>query len=239
VSLADVAFIFGVVVMAPILYVKLPPPIVAGLFLLLASNVLLTLLAAVLRSRWLAWLLTASWLAADVASVWLLGPTHPASTATNNCLLVMLVIGVSLIWAHGGLRARDTAVLVLAVGVYDFVATGASSLTDELVARLASIPLTPVIAWGSGEDAGRLAIGLGDVLLAALFPIVQRKAFGESAGVAGLAVSLTVIALLVWLGAAGVLGRGFPVMVVLAPLVMIQFLGWRWRRRERPWALAA
>src|SRR5438046_2015453 len=59
----------------------------------------------------------------------------------------------------------------------------------ELVDRLSTTPLTPVIAWGSA-DVGRLAIGLGDVLLAALFPIVQRKTFGQFAGVAALTVSV-------------------------------------------------
>jgi hypothetical protein len=157
----------------------------------------------------------------------------------NNAVLVVLIIGVSLIWTQGGLRARDTAALVAAAGIYDLVATGMQSLTEELVARLSDLPLSPVIAWGTGDETNRLAIGLGDVLLAALFPIVQRKAFGEFAGITALSISLGVIAVLVWLGAAGMLGRGFPLMVVLAPLVTVQYLGWRWVRPERSWALAA
>jgi hypothetical protein len=200
----------------------------SGVFLLAASNALYTVLVAAFRKWWLACLLTVGWLGAEFASVWLLGPTHPISTAINNSLLVVVIVGVSLIWVQGGLRARDAAVLIAAVGIYDFVATGASSLTGELVDRLSTTPLTPVIAWGSTDDP-RLAIGLGDVLLAALFPIVQRKTFGQFAGVAALTVSVGAIAILVCLGSAGALGTRCPVLVVLAPLVTIQYLAASYR----------
>ena len=69
-----------------------------------------------------------------------------------------------------------------------------------------------------------------------LTPLVQRKAFGETAGLVALGVSLATVATLVWLGMQGALGGGFPVMVVLAPLAAVQYAFWRSRRPERTWA---
>jgi hypothetical protein len=236
VSLGDVVVTFGLIVIAPVVYLVLPLPVVAVVFSLAAANALYTLFAAAANKRSiavkraLAALVTATWLGADITSVWLLGATHPGATAINDVLLVVLVIGVCLIWTQGGLRARDATILIAAVGVYDLIATAVLPLTHDMVTRLASIPFAPVIAWGTNDESRNMAIGLGDVLLAALFPIVQRKAFGQTAGLRALAVSGGTLTLLVGLGAAGALGRGFPVMIALAPLVTIQYLYYRHRR---------
>jgi hypothetical protein len=66
------------------------------------------------------------------------------------------------------------------------------------------------------------------VLLATVFPLVMRKAFGCSAGM--IALALAAIGTLLALPLQG----AFPVMVVLGPLMMLQYLFWRRRcGRER------
>jgi hypothetical protein len=199
---------------------------VAGLFLLASASALDPLLAALLRSRWLAWVLTVALLGADVGSVILLGPTDPIFLGINNTVLVLLVASVSVLWAQGGLRARDAAVLCAAVGIYDLVATSVFTVTDELLARLASTPLIPQIAWGTA-NADWVSIGLGDLVLATLFPLVQRKAFGRAAGIMALGVSLAGLAMLLLLGAVGAVQGSFPVMVVVGPLTVLQYVAWR------------
>lgn len=128
---------------------------------------------------------------------------------------------------RSGLRASSAAVLCGAVAVYDLVATAWLPLTDQMLARLAAIPLAPVFAWGTSEGDSWLSIGLGDALLATLFPIVQRKAFGVTPGVLALGISLGTIAVLTWLSAVGVLPVSFPVMVALGPLVLLQYTVFR------------
>ncbi len=63
-----------------------------------------------------------------------------------------------------------------------------------------------------------MGIGIGDLLLAALFPLVMRKAFGRPAGVAALATSLGVIGALLsitllTLNGLGRVRAAFPVMI--------------------------
>ena len=45
------------------------------------------------------------------------------------------------------MRARDLAILGAGLAIYDVVATTLLPLTGDLMARLAGLPLTPVLAW--------------------------------------------------------------------------------------------
>jgi hypothetical protein len=163
-----------------------------------------------------------------------LGPGHPAFLAVNNTVLVLSSAGIGVLWAQSGLRARDAALLGGALGLYDLVATALLPLMDQLLAHLAAMPLIPVIAWGSGVPEGRVSLGLGDLILATVFPLVQRKAYGRAAGLAALASSLCSIALLLLLAGLGWLRGSFPVMVVLGPLCLVQWAASaRWCGSER------
>jgi hypothetical protein len=94
--------------------------------------------------------------------------------------------------------------------------------------RLADLPFAPMLSWGSGSTA--MGIGLGDMLLATVFPLVMRKAFGRRAGIAAMVIALCAIGTMLALPLKGV----FPAMVVLGPLMVLQYLYWRRRRgRER------
>jgi hypothetical protein len=70
------------------------------------------------------------------------------------------------------------------------------------------------------------AIGLADLLLASAFPLVMRKAFGSTAATLALVLS---IGCLVGLFAAQIEGV-FPAMVVLGPVMVLQYIVWRWRQ---------
>src|SRR5256885_1661624 len=83
------------------------------------------------------------------------------------------------------------------------------------------LALAASLAWGSSGMT--LGIGLGDVLLAGVFPLVVRKAFGRRAGIAALALALCAVGTLLALPLRGL----FPAMVVLGPLMLLQYLWWR------------
>jgi hypothetical protein len=232
-SLGDVAFMLVAIVLVPYLYLALPLWLVAGLLLLATGSALIPLLTPLLASRAAAWLATLALLGADVAVTMLLGPPHPLFFAVNNAALALLIVGITVLWAQSGLRARDAAVLGGALAVYDLVATSLLPTTGDLIARLTALPLLPMVGWGAGEGGGWLGVGLGDLLLATVYPLVMRKAFGRSAGILALALGLGTVAALLALGVSGLLRGIFPVMVVLGPLMVAQYAFWRRRGPER------
>jgi hypothetical protein len=225
-NLKDVAFMLGAVVVVPYLYLALPLWAVVGLLIVGIASILSLMWEPVLRARWAIWLATGAMLLADMGSAVRLGTTHPLFVATNNLVLVAVIVGLTNSWAQGGMKARDVAVLAGALAVYDFFATARLPLMAELGQRLASAPLSPQMAWGPGNSSTGLSIGLGDLLLAAVFPLVMRKAFGRPAGLAALA--LAIVALVTMLALAS-LSRGavvFPAMAVLGPLTVAQYAFW-------------
>jgi hypothetical protein len=146
--------------------------------------------------------------------------------------LVLLVVGTTALWAQSGLRARDAAVLGGALALYDLVATSLLPLTDDLIDRLAGLPLAPMIAWGAG-DGRWVGLGLGDLLMATVFPLVLRKAYGRRAALAAALVALGAITMLFCLGRLGLLPDTVPVMVLLGPLMVAQYGFWRRLGPER------
>ena len=89
--------------------------------------------------------------------------------------------------------------------------------------KCANLCITVSVGWGSGSST--LGIGLGDLLLATVFPLVMRKAFGREAGITALLLSLGAIGTMLILPFRGL----FPAMVVLGPLMALQYLLWRRR----------
>jgi hypothetical protein len=126
------------------------------------------------------------------------------------------------------MKDRDVAVLGGALALYDLIATSLLPLMTDLVWRLASIPFAPVVTWGGGPD--RLLIGLGDLLLATVFPLVMRKAFGRSAGMAAMIINLGTIAAMLAFLVLTKAKMALPVMTGVGPLMVLQYVYWMRKR---------
>jgi len=87
----------------------------------------------------------------------------------------------------------------------------------------------PFSARSLGATGEWLGIGMGDMLLATVFPMVMRKAFGRAAGIAGLAGSLSLIVLLLTIAVISRMQVLFPVMILLGPLIIVQYVYWHRR----------
>jgi len=75
---------------------------------------------------------------------------------------------------------------------------------------------------------------MGDMLLATVFPLVMRKAFGRVAGLASLLGNLSMIVALITIMLLSRLQILFPVMILLGPLSVLQYTYWHGRiGRER------
>jgi hypothetical protein len=223
-NLGDVAFMIGVIILIPYLYLVLPLWLVAALFALAMLSIVYFTGEPVLRAPWANWVVTLLLLGADVGTNLHFGANSPAFFLVNNAVLVVAVVGVTNLWAQSGMKARDVAVLGGALAAYDLIATSLLPLMTDLISRLASIPLAPVVSWGVGPE--RLLIGLGDLLLATVFPLVMRKAFGRASGIAAMVITLGMIAAtMAFLQLANV-AMALPVMAGLGPLMVLQYGYW-------------
>jgi hypothetical protein len=219
------------ILLIPYLYLALPTWLVAGLLGLSALSVIYFCLEAVLPHRWVIWLVVVGLGVSDVAVLSLFGGHNAAFFMVNNGVQILAVVGVTNLWTQSGLKARDTAILGGALVIYDYLFTAQLPLMDDLFRQLDGLPFAPMVAWSPGEGQWG-AIGLGDLLLATVFPLVMRKAYGTSAGLTALGLILAGL-----LGVTLIVGSGwwpasFPVMVILGPLMVAQYGYWRWRRGQ-------
>jgi hypothetical protein len=185
----------------------------------------------VLRSAWAIWLVTVLLAGADLVTA-LVHEIDPRwFFVVNNAIIILSVIGVTNLWAQSGMKARDAAILGAFLAIYDLIATSLLPLMNDLFTRLEGLPFAPELAWPINATGDWISLGLGDLVLATVFPLVMRKAFGRTAGVLAMTIGLGAISLLILSLISGLLVGTFPVMVVLGPLMVLQYGYWH-RRQE-------
>jgi hypothetical protein len=230
----DVVFMLVAIVVVPIAYLALPRAIVGTILCLLALNIFWFGLEPVLRYRSLIWPAAVGLVAADVV----VNVTSPAGAlwvvALNDFELVALAVFVTNMLVQSGMRARDLAFLVSGLAIYDVVVTTYLGVMGDLLRRLATLPFAPLVAWREGQW---LAVGLGDLLMVVLAPLVLRKAFGRTAGVVSAVTSVGAVAGMLAAIRLGWFSRPIPAMVVLGPLLLPQYAWWRRRcgQERRTW----
>jgi hypothetical protein len=224
----DLVVMMVMILLVPFLYLWLPLWLAASLFLLSILSILYATWEPVVLARWAIWLVVLVMMALDVWAAWFLR-THPGVfSAINDVVLLMVSIGVANLWAQSGMKARDVAILSGFLAVYDFIATTALPLMSDLVTRLSDIPFTPLLSWGVGKSA--LGIGLGDLLLITVFPLIMYRAFSRRAGMVAVGLNLLAVGGMSLLPFTSL----FPAMVVFGPRQVLQYLFWSRRRgRER------
>jgi hypothetical protein len=225
INLRDVALMIGGIVLVPYLYLILPPWLAATLFGLGMLTILQVTFEPILPRAWLAWVLALVLLGADVGADLVFGAPSTPFQLANNTVLAIAIVGAANLWAQSGMKARDAAVLGAALMVYDFTATSLLPLMNDLIGRLAGLPFAPLITWASGANEW-LGIGLGDLLLAAVFPLVMRKAFGRTAGLLALGLGLMALTAMLVLLDLRVVRITLPAMVALGPLMVVQYVYW-------------
>jgi hypothetical protein len=232
-NLKDIAFMMAVVIALPPLYLRLPAWVVAAILVIVFVTILQFLLAPLLRGR-LPLALAVFLVGVDIllATADGLGPGQWAFVVWNNLLIAAGVVGVCNLYVQNGMRARDVAFFAVALAGYDLVATAFLPLMLEFFTRLRAVPLAPILSWGEGSTVA--AIGLGDVMMMALWTLAALKAFGPPAAVLAATVSVAASTAVFSLGSAGVITSFVPAMVILGPLMAGQYVAWsRWRGPER------
>ncbi len=231
-NLLDVAFMLGFIVLIPVLYLYFPPGVMIALLTIAAMSGLYILLEAVMPGRLLAGLVVLLLIAADI---WVLDTFGTASApffAVNNAVQVLVIVSVTNLWAQSGMKASAVVILGLALMVYDFIFTSVLPFMGDLFDQLQYVPFSPMVAWRTGIGDQWAAIGFGDLAIAAVFPLVMRKAFGKPAGLFALGCALGALIAAAGLAFAGLIMDTFPLMVALGPLMLAQYLLWRGQRGE-------
>jgi hypothetical protein len=234
----DDAIAIGVfVTVMPFVYLALPYWLVVSLFALGGASVLQLAFSAMLP-RPAVWSLVAALTAAEFAALARFGSGSDIFLTLNDCVLIVIVAGLANLWAQSGMRVRDAVVLGGGVAVYDYLATLKHSLTIDLMDRLAGVAFAPRLAF-SVHGATTLSVGLGDLLFASVFPLLLRRAYGRRAAIVSALTGFAALAAMTAVAAAG-LAPVLPAMVVLWPLMLIQYAWWRRQGPERTtWAYLA
>lgn len=212
----DVWILLAGIVAIPYLYLALPLAVVATLLALATLGILLFALEP-LAARGPRLMLALGAVALDVALALTVGTASNIFMAVNNVVLAIAVIGIVNLWAQSGMRAVHVAAMGLGLAVYDLVATAGLPLMTDLLERLDEIPLVPFMGWHAAGD--QLVVGVGDLLMLALFPLVIRKAFGRRPAAIALGAESVVLVALLVVVEFGLIGRILPAMVVLGPLM--------------------
>ncbi|WP_240799197.1 hypothetical protein [Streptomyces sp. A0958] len=228
-ELADVAVVFAVVVAAPLLYLELPRTAVAVVFgLVLCAALQFTL--APLTGGGRAWAVALVSVAATAGCAF--ADRSLAVVVLTDVLLATAVVGVANMWAQSGMRSAHAAWFAGALACYDLVATGLTSVMDRFAAQVMGLPFAPLLAVTRGDPP--VALGLGDLLLLVLFPLVALKAFGRAAGLLAAGIGVAVSGAVSLLFALGALTGAFPLLTALGPLIVVQHVLWvRSRGAER------
>jgi hypothetical protein len=153
--------------------------------------------------------------------------------AENSIIVLLGAMSVANLYVQGGMRLQHVAWFALVLAVYDVIFTGFVPVTDALVENFLGFPLDPSMGFRLGLD--NAAIGIGDLLVYALFITAAFKAYGRSAA----RVAMVLIA---------VFGAALPTLIPLLVnfvdaradiLVPAQacfgpaaYLGYRWMRRK-------
>ncbi len=177
----DIAILFGFIVGLPLLYVVLP---------LLPLLILLGITFASALSIGLRPLLSASstWLVVGLligVNIWMTRTILGTVTGwqifwlENSVVVIIAAVTVANLYVQGGMRMKHVAWFGLILAAYDAVFTFKWPVTNELAQRFLGWPLDPAI--GFRLNIFNASLGLGDILVYALFVIVAYKSYGPSA----------------------------------------------------------
>lgn len=158
-----------------------------------------------------------------------------------DILVIAAVVAVANLYIQGGMRLQHVMYFVVGLAVYDLFSVFVVNVTAVLVANFLGQPLDPMFGMRIGVN--NYAIGIGDLLVYAVFTLACFKAYGKVA--ARVAVGISIV-----FGAAGPPLAGFalllidyrgdilvPAQALFAPAAVVAYL-WMRRRygRERTMA---
>lgn len=204
----DIGILCCFLVTLPLLYVVLPQWALTG-FLILTFTASLSIGYRPLVGRGRLWLGIGLLLGLNIwMTRTLLGTVlgWQIYWVENSVIVVLGAVAVANLYVQGGMRLKHVAGFALGLAAYDAIFTLKWPITNKLAERFLGFPLDPSVAFRMGVY--NASIGIGDLLVYALFVIAAYKAYGRVAS--SIAMALT-----------AVFGAAVP---ALAPLATQAFL---------------
>jgi hypothetical protein len=177
----DTVVVLALLSTIPLFYLSLPRWLLTS-FLVLTFTSALSIGLRPLLAPWLLWTTIGGLLGANL---WLgrnaLGSVRGWQVfwAENDIIVVLAAVLVANLYVQGGMRMRHVAWFALALALYDVTFTAAYPVTNALVEEFLGFPLDPSFGMRWGFD--NAAVGVGDLLVYALFVLAANKAYGRRA----------------------------------------------------------
>jgi hypothetical protein len=187
----DIGILLTFIIALPFLYAALPGWALTCFLALTFASALSIGYRPVLGRTW-SWLLIGLLIGANLwTSRTMLGTVAGWQLwwAELSVLVALAAISVANLYVQGGMKLRYVAWLALALGGYDVIFSSVYPLTSKLTQEFLGAPLDPSLGMRFGID--NFAIGIGDLLIFALFAVAVYKAYGRPA--ARLAFGLIVV----------------------------------------------
>jgi hypothetical protein len=153
----------------------------------------------------------------------------------NSVIIMMAAVTVANLYVQGGMRLKHVAWFAVVLAVYDALFSYVWPVTSALAQRFLGWPLDPAAGFRWGVN--NASIGLGDLLIYAIFVIAVYKAYGRAAARTAMvlavllgAVTPAVTPLVFNLVADARTDLFIPAQVAFGPAA---FLYYRWLRRTR------
>lgn len=186
----DITTLLVFILLLPFLYAALPA-LAITCFLCVTFAGSLSFGYRPLVRPWLLWLLIGLLVGANIyESHRMLGtvPGWQVWWIELDILVIAAVVAVSNLYIQGGMRLQHVVYFVLGLAVYDVFSSLVINVTAVLVSNFLGQPLDPMFGMRFGLN--NYAIGIGDLLLYAVFTIACYKAYGKVA--ARLAVGISI-----------------------------------------------
>jgi hypothetical protein len=187
----DIGILLGFIIALPFLYAALPGWVLTCFLVLTFASALSIGYRPLVGS-------TRSWIFIGLlvgANIWtsrtMLGTVAGWQLwwAELSVLVALASIAVANLYVQGGMQLRYVAWFALALSAYDVVFTAVIPLTNKLIEELLGTPLDPSLGMRFGID--NYSVGIGDLLVYAMFAVAAYKAYGWRA--ARLALGLIVV----------------------------------------------
>lgn len=136
----------------------------------------------------------------------------------GDLLLIPVVVVASLAWAQTGMQVGHLIAIVMYLTVFDVVATPLSHIMRPLLNRLGE--QQPQLIFTVPGAHGVALLGIGDVLVVVVVPLVVRRHYGAASG--RVAAALCVLAYVIGMTPAAMRpGVTIPLMLTLGPATLL------------------
>jgi len=178
----DIRILFMFIVILPLLYALLPHWALTSFLSLTFASALSIGLRPLLRPATL-WIVVGTLIGANIwlnrtmlGTVW----GWQLSWLEGDVLVLIAAVSVANLYVQGGMKLKHVSWFALVLGGYDLLFTTVLPVNSHLAEEFLGFPLDP--SFGMRFGLYNATIGVGDLLVYALFLIASFKAYGRVAG---------------------------------------------------------